>query len=226
MPSVITVRRYAGGMKNLMVDVRILDADPSERVEMKVALFNVAKEGAPFIGSDLQLNADALQLFFESFGNSSPQIEIRAFKRELESRPRPVTVGIGESSLIQQLFCLLRIVRPLVDRAFIGPIQRRKQAAGGSSEIFNQMANDAFAVDRMGQRLAYLLVHENGVSEVDADVLKRCALTGFDVRVGVVLDPGKHVGFQIILHETDASFLEFEDPHHGVRNDFKNQSRD
>ena len=101
MPSVIAVRRYAGGMKNLMVDVRILDADPSERVEMKVALFNVAKESAPFVGADFQLNADTLQLFFESFGNSSPQIDIRAFKRELESRPRPVAVGIGESSLIQ-----------------------------------------------------------------------------------------------------------------------------
>src|SRR4030095_4957130 len=145
MPSVITVRRYAGGMKNLMVDVRILDADPSERVEMKVALFNVAKKGAPFIGSDLQLDADALQLFFESLGNSSSQIEIRAFKRELESRPQPAAVGIGESSLIQQLFRFRRIVRPLVDRTFIGPIQRRKKAAGGGSEIFNQMANDALA---------------------------------------------------------------------------------
>src|SRR4029453_3100246 len=126
MPSVITVRRYAGGMKNLIVDVRILDADPSERVEMKVALFKLAKKGVPFIGSDLQFNADALQLFFESFGSSSSQIEIRAFKRELESRSRPVTVRIRESSLIQQVFRLLRIIRPLFDRAFIGPIQGRK----------------------------------------------------------------------------------------------------
>ena len=88
------------------------------------------------------------------------------------------------------------------------------------------MANDAFAIDRIGQCLAYLLVHENGVSEVDADVLKRCALTGFDVCVGIVFDPGKYVGFQVILHETDASLLELEDPNHGVRNDFKNQPRD
>src|SRR5262245_20762915 len=100
MPSVVTVGRYAGGMKNLMVDVRILDADPGERIEMKVALFDVAKEGAPFIGSDLQLNANAKQLFFERFGNSPPEIEICAFKRELEWSPGPVTVGIGETSLI------------------------------------------------------------------------------------------------------------------------------
>src|SRR5215470_10403358 len=97
MPSVVTVGRYAGGMKNLIVDVRILDADPGERIEMKVALLNVAKEGAPFVGSDFQLDANAEQLFFESFGNSSPQIDIRAFERELESSPRPIAVGIGES---------------------------------------------------------------------------------------------------------------------------------
>src|SRR5262245_21631371 len=86
------------------------------------------------------------------------------------------------------------------------------------------MANDTFAVDRMGQRLAYLLVPENGVSEVDADVLKSCALTGFDGCIGVALDPGEHVRFQIVLHETDASFLEFQDPNHCIWNYFKNQS--
>src|SRR5215813_14288032 len=224
MPSVVTIRRYTGGMKNLIVDVRILDADPGERIEMKVALLNVAKEGAPFVGSDFQLDTNAEQLFFESFGNSPSEIEIRAFKGELESSPRPITVGIGEPSLIQEAFCLLRIVRPLVYRAFIRPIQRRKQTAGGNSEILNQMVNDTFAVDRMGQRLAYLLVPENRVSEVDADVLKRCALTGFDGCIGVALDPGEHVRFQIVLHETDASFLEFEDPNHSVWNHFENQS--
>ena len=51
-------------MKNLIIDVRILDADPGEGVEMKVAFFDVAKEGAPFIGADFQLNADMLQLLF------------------------------------------------------------------------------------------------------------------------------------------------------------------
>src|SRR5262249_16064268 len=100
MPSVVTVGRYAGGMKNLMVDVRILDADPGERIEVKVALFDHANACAPFICSDLQLDANAQQLFFESFGNSPPEIEICAFKRELESSSRPVTVGIGETSLI------------------------------------------------------------------------------------------------------------------------------
>src|SRR5262245_20424917 len=142
MSSVVTVGRYAGGMKNLMVDVWILDADPGERIEMKVALLDVAKEGAPFVGSDFQLDANAQQLFFESFGNSSPQIEIRAFKGEFESSPRPITVGIGEPCLIEKAFCLLRIVRPLVYRAIVGPIQGRKQTAGGSSKILNQMAND------------------------------------------------------------------------------------
>src|SRR5262249_35975692 len=86
------------------------------------------------------------------------------------------------------------------------------------------MANDTLAIDGMGQRLAYLLVHENRVSEVDADVLKSCAPTGFDGCIGVALDPGKHVRFQIVLHETDASFLEFEDPNHRFWNEFEDQS--
>src|SRR5262245_40680617 len=100
MPPVIAVRRDARGMKNLIIDIVILNADPGKRIEMKVALLNVAEESAPFVGADLQLNADALQLFFESLGNSSPQIEIGAFKRELESRSRPVAVGITKSGLI------------------------------------------------------------------------------------------------------------------------------
>src|SRR5215813_4736261 len=86
------------------------------------------------------------------------------------------------------------------------------------------MANDTFAVDRIGKRLAYLLVHKNRVSEVDANILKSRTLTGFDGCIGVALDPGEHVRFQIVLHETDASVLEFEDPNHRVWNHFKNQS--
>ena len=100
MPSVVAVRRYAGGMKDLIIDIRILNAHPGKRIEMKVAFFDVAEESAPFVGADLEVDADALQLFFESFGDSSSQIEIGAFKRELESSPRPVTVGITKSSLI------------------------------------------------------------------------------------------------------------------------------
>src|SRR4029434_10838231 len=100
MPPVIAVRRDAGGMKDLIINVRILNAHPGKRIEMKVALLNVAEESAPFVGADLQVDADALQLFFESFGHSSSQIEIGAFKRKLESSPRPVTVGITKSSLI------------------------------------------------------------------------------------------------------------------------------
>jgi hypothetical protein len=45
-------------MKNLVVNVRILDADPGEGVEMKVSLFYIAKEGPPLIGAKLQLNAN------------------------------------------------------------------------------------------------------------------------------------------------------------------------
>ena len=57
------------------------------------------------------------------------------------------------------------------------------------------MANNTFAVDRISKRFAHFLVLENGVGEVNADVLKRRALMGFDVGAGIVLEPGEHVRF-------------------------------
>ena len=64
MAAIVAVRWYAGGMKDLIIDIWVKDTDPGQRVEMKVAFFNVAKKSSPFKPANFQLDANALQLFF------------------------------------------------------------------------------------------------------------------------------------------------------------------
>ena len=64
---------------------------------MKVAAFHVTEERAPFIGSEVQLDAHLSELLFQGFGDAAPQIDVGGLERQAKARPRTVTVGIGEA---------------------------------------------------------------------------------------------------------------------------------
>ena len=56
--AIITIRRCARGMEDIVINVRVSYADPCERVKMEVAFFDIAIKRAPLISAHFELDAD------------------------------------------------------------------------------------------------------------------------------------------------------------------------
>src|SRR5947208_11372024 len=85
------------------------------------------------------------------------------------------------------------------------------------------MANNAVSIDRISESLPHLAMLQNGVSKIDADILKSRALIHFNCGIRVVFEPRKHVRFYIILQKINGSFLELKHANHRVGHNLKNK---
>ena len=141
-------------MKNLKQNIRIHNADPSERVKVKIAFLDIAVKRRPFIAADFQIDAHLLQLFFNRLGDTPPQIDVRGFERQMKTWHRAVAVRNGIAGFVEESLGALGIVRPAPHVRLIGPIERRQQTAGDRSSVFEKMAHQTVAIDGISQRLA------------------------------------------------------------------------
>src|SRR5207247_10596197 len=85
------------------------------------------------------------------------------------------------------------------------------------------MANNAVSIDRISESLPHLAMLQNGMSKIDADILKSRALIHFNCNIRVVFEPRKHVRFYIILQKINGSFLELNHASHRVAHNLKNK---
>src|SRR5947207_14354173 len=85
------------------------------------------------------------------------------------------------------------------------------------------MANNAVSIDRISESLPHLAMLQNGVSKIDADILKSRALIHFNCGVRVVFEPRKHVRFYVILQKINGCFLELKHADHRVEHNLKNK---
>jgi len=78
--------RKIRGMKNLKQNIGIQDANPGKRVKMKIALFDVAVKCRSLVTTNIQLDANFLQLFFDGFGDPPAQIDVGGFEGQRKTR--------------------------------------------------------------------------------------------------------------------------------------------
>src|SRR5918992_1533387 len=94
------------------------------------------------------------------------------------------------------------------NRGVVRPVEHGKQSIGRCRLIFENVPNDAVTIDGVGQCLPDLSVFQYGMSEVYANVLKRSARVGLNDCIGILFQPWKGVGLDIVLQKLNGSFFE------------------
>src|SRR5581483_12095047 len=97
------------------------------------------------------------------------------------------------AGLIEQSPCPLRIVIVLPDIAIIGPTLRRKDAAGGLGLISPQIMDDGLPVDGVSNRLTHAAVLQNGIAQVESQIVIGAAGCNLDLEVGITTQWLDHV---------------------------------
>jgi hypothetical protein len=89
-------------MEYLAIYVRVGDADPLESVQIEVAATDISEERSPFVGANVQFDADAAELGRHRFSDSPTQLVGRRLVAQAQARSAWVTARTCEAGLVEQ----------------------------------------------------------------------------------------------------------------------------
>ena len=125
----------------------------------------------PLERADLDADADQGELLRDHLGHFAGQCVCRSLIRKVEAHRRPVAVGVGVTGLVEDCFGLVRVVVVGGYISLVGPVPQRQKARGRARLSGKQVTDDRLPVDGVSDRAAHLVVSDQRVFQVEAEVL-------------------------------------------------------
>ena len=192
-------------MKEVVVDVRIRNADPRQGIDLKVPLPDVGEEGPPFIGTYPHLDSNLTQETLDRLADPAAQLILGRLVGQGEPTRRPRAIRINVPRLVQEALGLLRIVFVGFHFRLVGPVQRREHPRGRLRKPPEEVFDDRLSIDGMGDRLPHLERTEDGILEVEPKVGVIRSLPLLHRESGFPFEGTQDFGFDIVLKEVNRS---------------------